>query len=83
MLQSETLFPHPGSRAHVKPEGVTVRVIQRNANGTLKVFGRARDGSTIDRTVDLSDLVPLGAHTRADRAALAAMGAAAREAVAR
>ena len=64
MLQSETAFPQAGSRAFVKPEGVQVRIIQRNANGTLKITGKSRDGRSIDRTVSLDDLVPLGVHHR-------------------
>lgn len=59
MLRTPSEFPHPGSTAYLSPHGEEVRVIQRNADGTVLIALQrlAPDRSASDtRTVARADL---------------------------
>lgn len=66
MLKQPAEFPHPGSTAFLAPHGEQVRIIQRNADGTVLVALQRRpsDRSASDtRTVPATDL-----HAKAEAA---------------
>lgn len=57
MLKTPAAFPNPGSFAYMRADPRRrLRVIQRNADGSLLVSG-SKDGESVTRTIAEADLI--------------------------